>query len=187
MADLNLDIINIPTYNVNTLMIVDASTYPTNPPNVQSPTIEVEVPGFGKSIFPFNVEGYKLFNSLSLNISENEIMPLPDGIYKFKYSIAPAFENYVEKSFYRVDKLMEKFDNAFMTLDITVCDDAIKKQSKIELSSIQVLIQSAITAANKCAYIEAKKLYDQANKMLNRFIKSGGCGCSGNNYLINFP
>ena len=32
---------------------------------------------------------------------------------------------------------------------------------------------------------EALKLYNQADNMLDKFLKSN-CGCSGNNYIINF-
>ena len=35
-----------------------------------------------------------------------------------------------------LDKIQEKFDNVFMTLDMMECDRAIKAQAKVELSSI---------------------------------------------------
>jgi hypothetical protein len=102
-----------------------------------------------------------------------------------KYTIAPAYENYVNKTIIRVDQLQEKFDNAFMKLDMMECDQAIKTQSKVDLNSIYFFIQGAIAAANNCAVDTANKLYAQANKMLNNFVKSN-CGCSGNNYVNNF-
>ena len=34
-------------------------------------------------------------------------------------------------------------------------------------------------------FFEANRLYNQADNMLNTFLKSN-CGCSGNNYQINF-
>jgi hypothetical protein len=53
------------------------------------------------------------------------------------------------------------------------------------LSSIYFLIQGSIAAANNSANTQAAKLYQQANMMLDNFIKTN-CGCSGNNYIQNF-
>jgi hypothetical protein len=102
-----------------------------------------------------------------------------------KYSVAPAYENFVEHSIIRVDKLQEKFDQAFMTLDMMECDRAIKEQSFVTLSTIYLFIQGAIAAANNCATIEANNLYKQANTALDHFIRKI-VGCSGTNRLINF-
>jgi hypothetical protein len=85
----------------------------------------------------------------------------------------------------RVEKLQEKFDEAFMKLDMMECDRAIKTQQKVNLTSIYFFIQGSIAAANNCAIDEANRLYDQANRMLNNFIKNN-CYCSGNNYVVNF-
>lgn len=186
MPTLNLNILVVPTYNVNTLNVVDASTYPDDPPVVTNPNIEITVPGFDVVNIAFDVNNFNIFTSSSLQITAAGVnQPLPDGVYHLKYSIAPAYENYVEKSFMRVDKLQQKFDEAFMRLDMMECDRAIKTQSKVELTSIYFFIQGAIAAANNCAIVEANKLYNQADRLLNSFMKNN-CGCSGNNYLINF-
>jgi hypothetical protein len=113
------------------------------------------------------------------------LIPLPDGIYTLTYSVAPAYENFVTKTIIRVEQLQEKFDNAFMKLDMMECDLAIKTQAKVDLNSVYYMIQGSIAAANNCAVDTSNKLYIQANKMLNNFIKTN-CGCSGNNYIINF-
>jgi hypothetical protein len=186
MPTLNLDILVVPTYNINTLNVVDASTYPDNPPVVTNPNIEITVPGFDVVNIPFDVNNFNIFTSSSLQITAAGVnQPLPDGVYHLKYSITPAYENYVEKSFMRVDKLQQKFDEAFMKLDMMECDRAIKTQSKVELNSIYFFIQGAIAAANNCAIVEANKLYNQADKALNTFMKND-CGCSGINYPVNF-
>jgi hypothetical protein len=186
MADLKLDILVIPTYNTLTLGVADASTYPTSPA-VQSPTIEITVPGFGVVILPFNTNEFNIFNSTSLGLTSvgDPLLPIPDGVYFLKYSVSPAYLNYVDRTIMRVDQLQEKFDQAFMRLDMMECDLAIKTQQKVELNSIYFFIQGAIAAANNCAVATANKLYNQATKMLNNFSKNG-CNCSGNNYLTNF-
>jgi hypothetical protein len=186
MADLKLDILVLPTYNVLTLGIADASTYPDDPPLVVAPTIEITVPNFGLAILPFVVNDFNLFNSASLGITEVGVdQPLPDGIYKLRYSITPAYINYVDKTIMRTERIQEKFDRAFLQLDLIECDRAIKTQSSVTLNTINFFIQGSIAAANNCAEYESNKLYTQANNMLDNFLKSN-CGCSGNNYQLNF-
>jgi hypothetical protein len=184
---LQLDILVVPTYNTLTLGVADASIYPTNPPVVSSPTIEITVPGFDVVSLPFNVNDFNIFNSLSLGLTTfgQPLLPLPDGVYKLRYTVAPAYENFVEKTIIRVEVLQEKFDEAFMKLDMMECDRAIKTQQKVNLNTIYFFIQGAIAAANNCAVAESNKLYNQANMMLNNFIKNN-CGCSGTNYVLNF-
>jgi hypothetical protein len=187
MADLKLDIIVVPTYNVNTLAIVDASTYPDSPPIVSGATIVIDVPNFGVVTLPFIVGGEtNIYSSSTLGISPLGVTePLPDGIYKFRYSIFPNGDNFVNKTIMRVDKIQEKFDEAFMKLDMMQCDRAIATQSKVTLNTIYFFIQGSVASANNCANVTSEKLYTKADIMLNNFIKNN-CGCNGNNYQINF-
>jgi len=186
MADLKLDILVLPTYNTKTLGIADYSTYPDSPP-VQSPTIEITVPGFGLVSLPFSPNDFNVFNSFSFGLTDanEDIVPIPDGVYTLVYSVSPAYLTKVTKTILRVDQLQETFDKAFMKLDMMECDKAIKTQSKVELNSIYFLIQGAIAAANECAVDISNKVYKEAAKQLSNFIK-GGCGCSGTNYITNF-
>lgn len=187
MADLKLDILVINTYNSLTLGVIDISTYPVSPP-ISSPIITITIPnGFGNVSLPFTPNSLNVFNSLILGLSSpgDSLTPLPDGQYTLTYSVDPASINFVTKTIMRVDQLQEKFDNAFMKLDMMECDSAIKTQSKVDLSSIYFQIQGSIAAANNCAVDVSNTLYIQANRMLDRFIKNN-CGCSGSNFLINF-
>ena len=186
MANLNLNILVIPTYDAFTLAITDASTYPVAPP-IDNPTIEITVPGFDVVVLTFTPNTLNIFNSTDLGItsSGDDLCPLPDGVYYLKYSVTPAYENFVDKSIIRTEQLQEKFDNAFMTLDMMECDLAIKTQQTVNLTSINFFIQGAIAAANNCATERSSKLYTQASRMLNNFMNNG-CQCSGNNYVTNF-
>ena len=186
MASLSLDIIVIPTYNTYTMAVVDNSTYPTDPPVVVSPTLQIDVPGFGTVYKDFTVIETNVFNSTDLGITTagNECA-LPDGIYYLKYSVNPEYLYYSEKTILRVDALQEKYDELFMRLDMMECDRAIKAQSKADLSTIWFFIQGAIAAANNCATVKAGTLYSQAYKMITD-MASGNCGCSENNFIINF-
>jgi len=176
------NIVMLPTYDITTLAIVDTSVYITTPPTV---TLIIDVPGFGiVTDVPFTVNSTNIYNSIDLGIS-TIVEPLPDGNYCISYMITGELVSSIKKRILRVDKLQQKFDNAFMKLDMMECDKAIKTQAKVDLMSIYFFIQGAIAAANNCAVIEATKLYIQADKMLDSFI-SEDCGCSGNNYIINF-
>ena len=180
MPALKLDILVVPTYNTLTLGVVDASTYDVTP---SAPTIEITVPGFAKVTLPFVPNDFNIFNSTVLGLTSvgDSLLPLPDGVYTLRYSISPAYINFVEKNIMRTEMLQEKFDEAFMQLDMMQCDLAIKQQQKVDLNSIYFFIQGAIAAANNCAVETANKLYRQATIMLNNFNKRG-CQCSGNNY-----
>jgi len=187
MASLNLKIIVIPTYDITSMIVVDASAYPNTPPVVSNPFLVVESPGFNPVSVPFNVQSFNILTSDLLGITEAGLhQPLPDGIYRLNYSIDPPQTNHVQISIMRVDRLQEKWDNAFMSLDMMECDMAIKTQAKVDLNTIYLLIQGSIAAGNNCADIEAYKLYHKASNMLDSMMKKN-CGCSGNNYMVNFP
>jgi hypothetical protein len=177
---MSLDILVVPTYNMLTLGVVDASTY-TTPPT--TPTIEITIPGFGVTAVSFAPGEVNLFNSMNIGLTAvgEDLLPIPDGLYTLKYYPSIPVTSYVEKTIMRVDQLQEKFDNAFMKLDIMECDGAIRKQQKVNLNSIYYFIQGSVAAANNCAVDVSNRLYQQASKMLNTFIHNN-CGCSGNNY-----
>jgi hypothetical protein len=187
MATLKLDILVIQTFTSLTLGVADISTYPTSPP-VTQPQINITIPnGFGSVLLPFVPNDFNVFNSSTLGLSDplSDLTPLPDGVYTLTYSIYPNAENFVTKTIMRVEKLQERFDEAFMRLDMMECDYAIKTQSKVELSSIYFLIQGSIAAANNCAVDLSNTLYIQASRQLENFIKRN-CGCSGTNFITNF-
>lgn len=183
---LNFLVIN--TYSTLTLGVADTSTYVGTP---VAPTMVVTLPAGATTLsggttvsIPFTPSDYNVFNSATLQLSAVGVTnPLPDGIYGLTYSVSGA--GTVSKSIMRTDKIQEKFDNAFMKLDMMECDMAIKTQQKVVLSSIYFLIQGSIAAANNLASTQAAKLYQQANMMLDNFLLNN-CGCSGNNYIVNF-
>jgi hypothetical protein len=186
---LNFLVIN--TYSTLTLGVADTSTYASGPTGanmvVTLPTGTKTLSGATTVTVPFTPNDYNVFNSATLQLSAvgADLISLPDGIYGLTYYIATPTATPVSKSIMRTDKIQEKFDSAFMKLDMMECDMAIKTQQKVTLSSIYFLIQGSIAAANNSATTQAAKLYQQANMMLDNFIKNN-CGCSGNNYIVNF-
>jgi hypothetical protein len=188
---LNFLVVN--TFSTLTLGVADTSTYDSGPTGasmlVTFPTLPVAVKtlsGASSIAVPFTPNSYNVFNSATLQLTPvGTTTALPDGVYGLTYSIATPSATSVSKSIMRTDKIQEKFDSAFMKLDMMECDMAIKTQQKVTLSSIYFLIQGSIAAANNSAINQSYKLYQQADMMLNNFIKNN-CGCGGNNYIVNF-
>jgi len=172
-----LDILVVPTYSTFTMAVVDASVYSVAPVN---PNIDITVPGFNPITIVFSPNELNLFNCINLGLAGIDTVPIPDGVYTLKYYTSTET---VTKTIMRVDQLQEKFDTAFMKLDMMECDLSIKKQQKVTLDSIYYFIQGSIAAANNCAVDTANKLYAQAERMLSGF-SSDGCGCTGNNYTV---
>jgi hypothetical protein len=187
MDELILNITIVPTFDVQSLSVLDISTYP-DPAPIPRPTytMEIDIPGFGSVTVPFEELSLNVYFSDTLEITETGVQqPLPDGIYYFKYSVDIEGVSPAEKTIMRVDRLQARFDEAFMQLDMMECDQAIKTQSKVDLSTIYFFIQGSVAAANNCDPVTANKLYNRASKMLDTFINNN-CGCSGTNYLVNF-
>ena len=171
----------IPTYDLTTIAV--AVDIVGNAP-ITDPTLTIEIPGFNTVTgLAFDVSTTNIYNSIDLGIS-SEVENLPDGMYCISY-VPPDLDDATDKKILRVEKLMQKFDNAFMRLDIVECDKALKTQAKVDLMTIYFFIQGAIASANNCAIVEATKLYIKADAMLNTFLNEN-CECFGNNYIINF-
>ncbi len=185
MEELILDFLFTPTYDVNTIAIADSSTYPNDPPEVDSPTLEVSIPGFDTVSIPFVPNTTNVLNSTILGITTEGESPLPDGTWVFRYSVSPAESNFVEKTIFIVDNLQMKFDEAFMRLDMMKnTSTELKKQEKVSLDTIYYFIQGAIAAANNCATDEAVTLYQKADKLLYDFVNRSKC--CGTNYINRF-
>lgn len=182
-TNITLDILLVETYSAYALTIADFSTYPPLYTPV-SPTIQIRGGGWPTTTLTFTPKSINVYDSQDLGwiVTGDDLVPLPDGIYNIKYTINPATQYFVEKTFLRTYHLQEKFNAAFMKLDMMECDNAIKKQQKVELDSIYYFIQGAIAAANNCAETQATKLYNQANKMLENFI-TNKCNCNGQSQM----
>jgi len=171
-----LDLNILDTHSMQSIAILDASIYPTQW-NIVSPTLEIIVPGYDVFTLEFTPSSLQVYKSSMIGVS-CEWCPeqdLPDGIWRFKYSIYPAYKYYVEKTFVRVDKLQAKLDKAYLTLDFTQCDEQIKREDKLMLDSVQTFLNGAIAAGNQCVEATFKSLYKKANTMLDNYINNKSC------------
>lgn len=172
-----LDFTIVDTHNTLTLGIADISFYPSNF-TVTNPTYEITPPSFSKVTTLYEKSEVLFLNSNSLNITcvsdPNLLTSLPDGIWTIKQSIAPAIDFNTEKSFLRTTNIEQKFGKAFLKTDLIECNMDVRIEQMKVLDEIWFYIQAAISASNQCNNILAMKLYQDANTMLDNFIK-GNC------------
>jgi hypothetical protein len=170
----------IDTHDFKTLGIVDTSWY--NPDiKIEESTIEILPPGYNKAASPyFMVKALNIYNSNGLGISRascnDELLDLPDGLWKVKYSICPNDKLFVERFFLKTDKLRCKYSQAFLSFDLTnTGSDPLRSKDKmIKLNEIEFYIQGAIAAANNQNAKLASDLYKKADKLVDKF----GVECS---------
>lgn len=169
-----LDLILIDTHNCYTMGVADISQYPANY-NIVSPTIQIIIPSNEYTTLQFTAQSVNIFNSTSIGLTcdDDDLEPLPDGIYQFKYTINPANLYYVEKTILRTDALQQKYDNAFLKLDMDCNADYEDKRALLDIS---LYIGEAIAAANKCALDLSTRMYNKASKLLDQFLNTN-CNC----------
>jgi hypothetical protein len=178
MATPILDLLQLDSHSKELIIIADISDYPEGF-SIGSPTVEITPPSFEPISIPFVANSIQIYNSTTLGITtaDCQIVSLPDGIYKITYSIFPAYKYYVKKTFLRIERLLEKFDNVYVKLDILQCDLATKTQEKKQIDLIWEYINGAIASANHCAEKQAMELYARANSARDNLSKK--CSCNG--------
>lgn len=181
-----LDLLILDTHNLSTLAIADISQYPTGF-SIISPTVEIIPPSFPIATKVFTPHNLNVFNSNDLNLSCStdlcQVFNLPDGYWQVKYSISPAQTNFVQKNFMRTEILQRKLSQAFMSLDLTKCDETIKDQEMREIDEINYFIQTSISAGNQCNPKLALDLYHIADRALDKFLNTKCYGGSNMSQL----
>jgi len=177
VSRLNFDIID--THDFKTLGVLDTSWY--NPDiKIETPIIEILPPGYTVAASPFFMIGaLNVYNSNGLGITkascEEELVQLPDGIWKVKYSICPNDKLFIEKFFLKTDIIRCRYTKAFLNLDLNVCDNPYNIEKKKKLEEIEFYINGAVAAANDKDAKLAIDLYNKANKLLDRFSEKCSC------------
>lgn len=180
MATPILDLILMDTHDLKTIAIGDASVY--NNFNISTPSIQITPPGYGTVTLTFTPSGIQIYNAFTLGLILTDetnctLPPLPDGVYSFIYSIAPAYVYNVTKQFLRTAQIESDLDEAFLKLEMMECDGKLKREKKMIIDDIEYYIAGAIAAANKCALKKATELYNKARKMLDNFVNNLDCKC----------
>lgn len=167
---LTLDLNLLESCSLKKLVVSDDSFYGNT--KVKNASMEITPPGFNKINVTFVPDSVNIYNSTLLGIS-CDYVNLPDGLYKFKYSIYPNTNNFIEKSFLRTEQLQCKYGNFLLSLHLDCkCENPSKNLSK--LKNIKTLIEGAIAASNDCNTTLAYELYNAANCQLDKLKK---CKC----------
>jgi len=171
-----LDLALLDTHNLTNICVLDTSVYPSGF-NKVNPSLEITAPGFSSVTLDFTPGSIQIYKSSNLGVVCEwcDEIELPDGIWKFKYTMYPATTYFIEKNMVRVDRLQQKFDEVYINLDITECDEKVKKADKDVLSIVDTYIQAAIAAGNKCIEKRFHTYYNKAYEILNKYINSKTC------------
>lgn len=177
----SIEILLIDTHNTQTIGVADVSVYP-NGFTIVSPTLEITPPSFPIATKVFTPSSFNVFNSNDLGITCNtegcDLSDLPDGYWGLKYSISPAQTNFTSKNFMKTDILQRKFEEAFLALELTQCQEAVKEQDFKQLDEIWYYLQTSISAGNRCNPTLALSQYRVAWELLDLFIKRKPYGCN---------
>lgn len=178
ISKLNFNIID--THDFKTLGILDTSWY--NPDiTIETPTIQIQAPGYSYASSPFFMtKALNVYNSNGLGITkatcQEELVDLPDGLWKVKYSICPNDKLFIEKFFLKTDKIQCRYTQAFLSLDLNLPGSSeSEKLKRSRLSDIEFYINGAVSAANNQNAKLASDLYKKANKLLDQFGDCGTC------------
>lgn len=179
ISRLSFDIID--THDFKTLGILDTTWY--NPLiTVETPTIEILPPGYVNAVSPyFMIGALNVYNSNGVGITkascEEDLIDLPDGLWKIKYSICPNDKLFIEKFFLRTDRLRCSYNRAFLSLDLK--NECAEKSDKMrKLNEIEFYIKGAIAASNDQNAKDAHDFYIKASKMLSKYLEhQGHCMC----------
>lgn len=161
-----LNILIVDTHDVYTIGVADVSFYPPGF-NIINPTIEITPPSFNKVTLGLSAKNLTILDSGSLGL-DGAI--LPDGVWKFSFTVSPASKYRVNKHYLRTDNIQREWGNAFLSIDHSPYNskDAVKRAV---LDQIWALIQGAIADANLDNCDEAMNKYRMANEMLMNFKK----------------
>lgn len=168
MLSLSVNIID--TYNSKTLGIADSSSYDNSP--VNNPTVEITPPGFGKKALLFTPKGINLYNSNNLGITSaknlSELISLPDGLYRIRYSVFPNSTAFYETVHLRTQHLKGILYNRYISY---LSDEKKSGTLKKMLEDACLLLNGAMLAA--ADETTAINLYRKAEKLL----RTDQCEC----------
>lgn len=166
-----LDFTIFNTNNCKTLGVIDTSIYTAA---VGSPILTITRPGFASPVIvnfvPKQVNVLNSNNLLLTSVSSlDDLATLPDGIYCITYSVRNNTGDPITKNHLRTCKLVQRYENAILNLDILECCDNVRKKKLLQLFEIEFMIESAIASANICNIELAMELYNKAQKLLDYY------------------
>lgn len=144
--------------DTKSLCFLDKSDYFKRP---EKPMLEVKFPNIDR-IYSIMIDscGFNKLTTKSLCYLDS-VQDFPDGLYEFRYSVAPNDKVFLRKKFFKVSKLKKDLKNILENLDDN--DELISNLYKIDLY---------LTAVNLVNEELAVTFYKEAQKQLKN-IKDG--------------
>lgn len=172
--EIKIDFDIFPTENIKTLGISDTSHYHLS--TITNSKLTIVIPGYKLPIIvKFKPNRINILNSNNLGLSQvstvEELGNLPDGIYQIKYTGNIGSKEYsVEKSFFRIEAIKDRFEKAILKLDVNSCDTNTLNSRINDLAQIQIFLYSAMANGNTCNFAKAIEQYQIANKKLDKIL-----------------
>lgn len=172
----------IPSTDCKFLRLFDSSYY--NPEiTIENGILEITPPGMSCAVF-FDVKPcfHITLNSSNLKIvpakKQTDLVCLPDGVYKFKYSVNPNCLTAVEYDFLRNTKQTSDIHKAICALYEKRCDLTKRcfEQLREEIIWIKDLSEAAKYKVDECGDSYAGiDMYNEANRLLSDFNSCSTC------------
>lgn len=149
---------------------------------VENAILEITPPGYSCALFFGLSKNFNnVYNSSSLKISvastPKDLVIIPDGIYKVKYSIKPNKQTAVEYEIMRICQLKKKFAAAIAFLFSNKCE-SIKRDfdaKRAELEWAKELMEASKYMVEELGDSKAGvEMYNEALRQINTF-NSRGC------------
>lgn len=169
------------TCNPEIIKVSDISIYAEGV-DILCPELVVLQPGFevAKVITKTLTPGFNLvLTACDLGIQkkycESVHEEIPDGIYSFRYAVAPQDIVKVEYNYLRTTSLCKRIKCLLEDLYIANCNPT-KENEEIfsKLERVQLLIEAAKVAAEVCNYDKSMEIYEDAKRKLS-FIECKNC------------
>jgi hypothetical protein len=173
-----LNIAPMETGNPFTITVFDASSYFTHP---DSPILSVFLPGYTEPfVVPFRPSLANTYNSSNLGLDALLQLPglsvLADGIWKFRYSVCPHDQVFVDRVYMRTTLLDEKIKQIYNKIDLRACESNDIDYLKNRVLQIQILREGAKAVVE----INEKKAfgdYQAANQLADDILKRNCNNC----------
>ena len=164
------------------IRVEDITTYQELLP-VEDPSLYVMMPNTNNWIkTPFVPSGYSVVTSDALCLTDStcwaELLYLPDGIWKFKYSFKPKDTLYIEYRMMRTCNLEKERISKVVNLDLNAdCDNKVPlEKSKLDLVDIHMEAAKANMVSDCYNETMAVKHYNKAKELLDKIDDcSQGC------------
>lgn len=141
--------IEIPdTNNTKVLRVFDTSLYGEGL-NVKCGTLQITSPGFTNPVSIEVIPHFNLvLNACTLGLQTvgcgDSSLPIPDGIYVVRYSVAPNDKVFVEYNHLRVTQTQNKYYNELSKVELAACEPNPDVKEKLkELRLIKSYIDAA--------------------------------------------